>query len=146
MDNVTTTGVPAGSPRWYAHRRARDRRCPAGPAGALAFHAGLPGYAATPLAELPALARELNVARLFVKDESARLGLPAFRSLGAFWAVAQVLAARAGLPGPHAYGTRVGTDPSLPCVRLLHRGGRRQVRRGLPGVLANAVLRLASQR
>jgi diaminopropionate ammonia-lyase len=104
MDDVTTTGVPAGSPRWYAHRGARGWRCAAAPAEALAFHAGLPGYAATPLAELPALARELNIARLFVKDESARLGLPAFKSLGAFWAVAQVIAARAGLPGPLTLG------------------------------------------
>jgi diaminopropionate ammonia-lyase len=104
MDDVTTTGVPAGWPRWYAHRGARDWRCAAAPAEALAFHAGLPGYAATPLAELPALARELNIARLFVKDESARLGLPAFKSLGAYWAVAQVLAARAGLQGPLTLG------------------------------------------
>jgi diaminopropionate ammonia-lyase len=101
---VTTTRVPAGWPRWYAHRGARDWRCGPAPAEALAFHAGLPGYAATPLAELPALAGELNVARLFVKDESARLGLPAFKALGAFWAIAQVLAARAGLPGPLTLG------------------------------------------
>ena len=77
---------------------------PAAPAEALAFHAGLPGYAATPLAEQPVLARELNVARLFVKDESARLGLPAFKALGACWAIAQVLAARAGLRGPLTLG------------------------------------------
>jgi diaminopropionate ammonia-lyase len=104
MEDVTTTGVPSGSPRWYAHRGARDWRCPAAPADALAFHAGLPGYAATPLAEQPVLARELNIARLFVKDESARLGLPAFKALGAYWAIAQVLAARAGLPGPLTLG------------------------------------------
>jgi diaminopropionate ammonia-lyase len=104
MDDVTTTGVPAGSPRWYAHRGARDWRCAAAPAEALAFHAGLPGYAATPLAELPALAGELNIGRLFVKDESARLGLPAFKALGAYWAIAQILAARAGLPGPLTLG------------------------------------------
>jgi diaminopropionate ammonia-lyase len=104
MDDVTTTGAPAGSPRWYAHRGARGWRCAAGPAEALAFHAGLPGYAATPLAELPVLAGELNIARLFVKDESARLGLPAFKALGAYWAVAQILAARAGLPGPLTLG------------------------------------------
>ena len=99
MDDVTTTGLAAGLPHWYAHPGAREWRCAAAPAEALAFHAGLPGYAATRLAELPALARELDVARLFVKDESARLGLPAFKALGAYWAIAQVLAARAGLPG-----------------------------------------------
>src|SRR6516162_1029553 len=56
-----------------------------------AFHASLPGYAPTPLTEVPALAGELGVARVFVKDESARLGLPAFKVLGASWAIHQFL-------------------------------------------------------
>ena len=57
-----------------------------------AYHASLPGYAPTPLAEVPALAAALGAGRVFVKDESARLGLPAFKVLGASWAVRQVLA------------------------------------------------------
>jgi diaminopropionate ammonia-lyase len=61
------------------------------PAAALAFHRALPGYAPTPLRELPALAAELGVASVAVKDESARLGLPAFKVLGASWAVEQGL-------------------------------------------------------
>jgi diaminopropionate ammonia-lyase len=56
-----------------------------------AFHASLPGYAPTPLTEVPALARELGAGRVFVKDESSRLGLPAFKVLGASWAVHQLL-------------------------------------------------------
>jgi diaminopropionate ammonia-lyase len=59
-----------------------------------AFHAGLPGYAPTPLTELPGVAAQLGVARVFVKDESARLGLPSFKVLGASWAVHQVLSRR----------------------------------------------------
>ncbi|MCO1659549.1 pyridoxal-phosphate dependent enzyme [Pseudonocardia sp. S2-4] len=59
-----------------------------------AFHAGLPGYAPTPLTEIAALAVELGVGRVFVKDESARLGLPAFKVLGASWAVDRILAGR----------------------------------------------------
>ncbi len=59
-----------------------------------AFHAGLPGYASTPLTEVPALAAELGVGRVFVKDESSRMGLPAFKVLGASWAVHQVLSRR----------------------------------------------------
>jgi diaminopropionate ammonia-lyase len=55
------------------------------------FHAQLPGYAPTPLTELPTLATELEIGRLFVKDESSRLGLPAFKALGASWAVHRVL-------------------------------------------------------
>ncbi|GHH29065.1 diaminopropionate ammonia-lyase [Lentzea cavernae] len=60
------------------------------------FHARLPGYAPTPLTELPALAAELGIGRLFVKDESSRLGLPAFKALGASWAVHRVLRHRTG--------------------------------------------------
>ncbi|BBH67997.1 hypothetical protein ACTI_46820 [Actinoplanes sp. OR16] len=55
------------------------------------FHAGLPGYAPTPLHELPALAAELGVGRVLVKDESSRFGLPAFKVLGASWAINRLL-------------------------------------------------------
>jgi diaminopropionate ammonia-lyase len=55
------------------------------------FHATLPGYAPTPLHDLPALAAELGVGRVLVKDESSRLGLPAFKVLGASWAIHQLL-------------------------------------------------------
>jgi len=48
----------------------------------------------TPLTEVPALSAELGVGRVFVKDESARMGLPAFKVLGASWAVHQVLSRR----------------------------------------------------
>jgi diaminopropionate ammonia-lyase len=60
-------------------------------AGAPAFHAELPGYRPTELAELPALAKELGVGRVFVKDESTRMGLGAFKVLGASWAIARLL-------------------------------------------------------
>jgi diaminopropionate ammonia-lyase len=50
----------------------------------------------TPLVEVAPLAVELGMGRVFVKDESARLGLSAFKVLGASWAVCRVLAARAG--------------------------------------------------
>lgn len=50
------------------------------------LHRRLPGYAETPLVDLPELATSLGVARLLVKDESLRLGLPAFKMLGASWA------------------------------------------------------------
>lgn len=79
--------TPAGGlPRWTPnnHREARDAR--------RTFHRSLPGYGITPLIDLPDLAHELGVARLVVKDESSRLGLPAFKMLGASWAVYQCLA------------------------------------------------------
>ena len=53
---------------------------------AFAFHRSLPGYQPTPLVESPRAARELGVARVLVKDESSRFGLPSFKVLGASWA------------------------------------------------------------
>ncbi|WP_019633588.1 pyridoxal-phosphate dependent enzyme [Actinomadura atramentaria] len=81
---VTAVSAP------YFRPAARAWRC-APPADVAAFHATLPGYAPTPLVELPRLAAELGVGRLFVKDESARLGLPAFKMLGASWGVERAL-------------------------------------------------------
>jgi diaminopropionate ammonia-lyase len=83
---------------WYA-REARDWTCEAPDDGAAAFHHGLPGYAPTPLVEAPALAAELGVGRLFVKDESARFDLRAFKYLGASWAGFRAVAARSGYAG-----------------------------------------------
>ena len=47
-----------------------------------AFHSSVPGYAVTPLAELSARAKELGLGNIFVKDESHRFGLNAFKGLG----------------------------------------------------------------
>ena len=54
---------------------------------------------------VPELAAELGVGRLLVKDESSRLGLPAFKVLGASWASRQVLQRHPGamlVPPPTA--------------------------------------------
>ncbi|MFD5074876.1 diaminopropionate ammonia-lyase [Streptomyces sp. NPDC058371] len=85
---------------WFARPEARSWTCAPAPAQVRAFHAALPGYAPTPLTELPAVAAELAVGRVFVKDESARLGLPAFKVLGAAWAVHRTLAEREASAGP----------------------------------------------
>ena len=61
---------------------------------ATAFHRALPGYAPTPVHELVDVARELGLAAVLVKDESNRLGLPAFKVLGASWAVELALRER----------------------------------------------------
>lgn len=62
------------------------------------FHRDLPGYEPTPLVDLPSLGAELGVRRVLVKDESMRLGLPAFKVLGASWACTRVLERS---PGAH---------------------------------------------
>jgi diaminopropionate ammonia-lyase len=77
---------------WTFRPWARAWRCSAGARTApVAFHEALAGYAPTPLVELPVLARELGVGRVLVKDESTRLGLPAFKVLGVSWAVRRIL-------------------------------------------------------
>lgn len=81
---------------WFARPAARGWDAPTTAGNAQAFHAGLPGYAPTPLVDLPALADKLGVGRVVVKDESTRLGLPAFKILGASWAAARVVAAHTG--------------------------------------------------
>lgn len=61
------------------------------------FHRGMDGYAPTPLVELPALAADLGIQKFWVKDESKRFGLNAFKALGGSYAMADVLCRRLGL-------------------------------------------------
>ncbi|KAJ1305163.1 hypothetical protein OPQ81_000195 [Rhizoctonia solani] len=64
----------------------------------LAFHKRfLPNYSSTSLTNVPAIAEELGLGHVLVKDESSRLGLPAFKILGASWATFVVLCERFGL-------------------------------------------------
>jgi len=115
---MTTNEGPAGPPfPWLARPQARSWTCGIPEhvrAGAVrAFHASLPGYAPTPLTEVPALAGELGAARVFVKDESSRLGLPAFKVLGASWAIHQFLTG-----GPTAPTGPAGAAPPDALARL----------------------------
>ncbi|MCU1496659.1 MAG: putative diaminopropionate ammonia-lyase [Acidimicrobiales bacterium] len=61
-----------------------------------AFHRRLPGYEPTPLVDAPSLAEALGLGRLWVKDEAWRLGLPAFKMLGASWASYRLLVSALG--------------------------------------------------
>jgi len=58
------------------------------------FHRKLPGYRQSPLIDAPGIAEALGVGKVWVKDESSRFGLPAFKFLGASWAVYRVLLER----------------------------------------------------
>jgi len=53
----------------------------------LTFHRSVPGYRPTPLIKLPGLASKLGVKEVFVKDESHRFGLKAFKAMGASYAI-----------------------------------------------------------
>jgi diaminopropionate ammonia-lyase len=64
---------------------------------AIGFHTALAGYRPTPLRDLTAIAAELGLGSVRLKDESDRLGLPAFKVLGASWAVERGLRERPGV-------------------------------------------------
>ncbi len=56
------------------------------------FHMSFPGYEKTPLRSLDSLAELLGVAGVYVKDESYRFGLNAFKVLGGSYAMARYMA------------------------------------------------------
>lgn len=60
------------------------------------FHAGFPVYEATPLLELKNTAKELGLKSIYVKDESYRFGLNAFKVLGGSYAIGNYMAGRLG--------------------------------------------------
>ena len=57
-----------------------------------AHFAAQPALAPTPLHTAPALAQQLGVGALWLKDETSRFGLPAFKGLGAGFAIARLRA------------------------------------------------------
>ena len=63
---------------------------------ALVFHESFPQYSITPLANLKQMAKYLGVNSFFVKDESYRFGLNAFKVLGGSFAMANYIAEKLG--------------------------------------------------
>lgn len=57
----------------------------------LKFHKSLPNYEKTPLIELKELAKYCGVRNIWLKDESKRFGLNAFKVLGASYAIGKYL-------------------------------------------------------
>ena len=62
------------------------------------FHQSFPQYNPTPLVTLTNLARNLRVDNIWIKDESYRFGLNAFKVLGASYAIACVIGGKLGIP------------------------------------------------
>lgn len=60
------------------------------------FHKSLPGYKATPLVELDNLAKYYGVKKVWLKDESKRFGLNAFKVLGGSYAIGKYLSQKLG--------------------------------------------------
>jgi diaminopropionate ammonia-lyase len=107
---------------------------PAPSRDAAAFHAALPGYRPTPLRDLAPLAAELGIGSLALKDESDRLGLPAFKVLGASWAIERALREA---PGTH---TLIAASAGNHGRAVAHEAARRGLRSRvfLPGRSATA--------
>lgn len=63
---------------------------------ARAFHKSFPQYSVTPLADLEGMAADLGLGGLFIKDESYRFGLNAFKVLGGSFAMARYIADETG--------------------------------------------------
>lgn len=62
----------------------------------LDLHRSIPGYEPTALVSLPSLAERARAARVLIKHEGRRFGLPAFKVMGASWAVYRELLRRHG--------------------------------------------------
>jgi diaminopropionate ammonia-lyase len=93
---VSATAGLAGGEVFRNPAARPDAALPPPPRAPLGLHRRLPGYAVTPLEDAPALARANGVGRVWVKDESSRLGLPAFKMLGASWAAYRAAVERLG--------------------------------------------------
>jgi len=57
----------------------------------LDLHRSIPEYSSTSLVELPNLAKEFDIGSIYVKDESQRFGLKAFKALGSTYAVYRLI-------------------------------------------------------
>ena len=57
----------------------------------LEFHESLPNYEKTPLIDLKELAKYCGVKKIWVKDESKRFGLNAFKVLGGSYSIGKCL-------------------------------------------------------
>ena len=81
---------------------------------------GWPDYHPTPLHSLPALARDLGVGELWLKDESTRFGLASFKALGGAYGVLRVLERELG-DDRHALSHTITVGGAYGVLRVLER-------------------------
>lgn len=62
-----------------------------------AFHSSISNYEITPLVSLHNLAKKLNIKGIYVKDESYRFNLNAFKSLGSIYAIFKIVCQKLNL-------------------------------------------------
>ena len=90
---------------WATNPQARDWTSSRGTHAPIDFHRSIPGYAATPLTQLDA--------GLWAKDESNRFGLPAFKVLGASWAINCAISAQLGMAPAQTFSALVERSRGL---------------------------------
>ncbi|WP_244217114.1 diaminopropionate ammonia-lyase [Streptomyces carpinensis] len=133
---------------WFTRPGARGWRCDHAPLEVRDFHRALAEYSPTPLTELPLVAARLGVGRVFVKDESCRLGLPAFKALGASWAIHRALAERTANgeeQGPVTLVTATDGNHGRAVARVARRLGQHAHVFVPQGVHAHAVDAIAAE-
>jgi len=84
------------------------------------LHRMIDVYAPTPLVRLDALARECGVRAVFVKDESKRFGLKAFKGLGGVWAMFGILCEALGKDPAAATLDELRREPARSAIERLH--------------------------
>lgn len=103
----------------YHHSRSENRtvaaefRISAG--RPMALLGACPAYQPTPLRDAPELAAQLGLARLWIKDETARMRLGSFKALGGAFAVVQMILDRADVADPISQAAR-GTAKTMTFV------------------------------
>lgn len=78
---------------------------------AFSFHSTFPNYKPTPLIELKGLSNHLGLKNIWIKDESHRFGLNAFKVLGASYAVVKYLTEFFGMKNVQATYTVLNDSP-----------------------------------
>jgi len=115
----------ASGAREQPTRGAREPAGPGAPAQAALgadpgpFHRSMPGYEPTPLVSTPGLADQLGVGSLVVKDQSRCFGLPAFKIIGASWAVNCAVSELLGLPPAPTFAALVERAEALRPLKLV---------------------------
>ncbi len=86
----TLNHIPGTDDRQTAHMSQEEMK------KASSFHKSFPQYSVTPLTRLQGLADYLGLDRVYVKDESYRFGLNAFKVLGGSYAIARYISQQLG--------------------------------------------------
>lgn len=93
--------------KWIKNEKSRDKNYEKAPLVGFEdevinevydFHKTLPNYKATPLVDLEELAKYYGVKKVWLKDESKRFGLNAFKVLGGSYAMGKYLSERLNKP------------------------------------------------